>query len=171
MSWRNKNGQIKKTHAICVLKYKDTDSPVQKETLNLDKIKNKSWFILAHVEIWGWNKPLFFNYGNSFSLIRLPDSLKAGNFAQFNPALHDNQFDTHLPTPKSFSSSIFFMSTQCYLIFSAHARISHRHYDVRIIKRRFFNKNKDSFQSFHTLRTWFSSLHRPVSVRRSVTAY
>ena len=92
---------------MCVLNYKDTKSPVQKQTLNLDKTKYKSWFILAHLEIWRWNKPLFFNYGNSFSLIRLPDSLKAGNFAQFNPALHDNQFDTHLPTPKSFSSSIF----------------------------------------------------------------
>lgn len=157
---------MKKIHAMCVLNYKDTDSPIQKQTLNLDEIKNKSWFILAHLEIWGE-----INHFNSFSLVRLPDSLKAGNFAQFNPALHDNQFDTHLPTPKSFSSSLFFMSTQFYLIFSAHARISHRYYDVRIIKRRFFNNNRDSFQSFHTLRTWFSSLHRPVSVRRSVTAY
>ena len=157
---------MKKIHAMCVLNYKDTDSPIQKQTLNLDEIKNKSWFILAHLEIWDE-----INHFNSFSLVRLPDSLQAGNFAQFNPALHDNQFDTHLPTPKSFSSSLFFMSTQFYLIFSAHARISHRYYDVRIIKRRFFNKNRDSFQSFHTLRTWFSSLHRPVSVRRSVTAY
>ena len=157
---------MKKIHAMCVLNYKDTDSPIQEQTLNLDEIKNKSWFILAHLEIWDE-----INHFNSFSLVRLPDSLQAGNFAQFNPALHDNQFDTHLPTPKSFSSSLFFMSTQFYLIFSAHARISHRYYDVRIIKRRFFNNNRDSFQSFHTLRTWFSSLHRPVSVRRSVTAY
>ena len=88
---------------MCVLNYKDTDSPIQKQTLNLDEIKNKSWFILAHLEIWDE-----INHFNSFSLVRLPDSLQAGNFAQFNPALHDNQFDTHLPTPKSFSSSIFF---------------------------------------------------------------
>ena len=93
---------MKKIHAICVLNYEDTDSPVQKQTLNLDEIKNKSWFILAHLKIWDE-----INHFNSFSLVRLPDSLKAGNFAQFNPALLDNQFDTHLPTPKSFSSSIF----------------------------------------------------------------
>lgn len=37
---------------MCVLNYKDTESPVQKQTLKLDKIKNKSWFILAHLEIW-----------------------------------------------------------------------------------------------------------------------
>ena len=43
---------------MCVLNYKDTESPVQKQTLNLDKIKNKSWFILAHLEIYGKNKPL-----------------------------------------------------------------------------------------------------------------
>ena len=87
---------------MCVLNYKDTESPVQKQTLHLDKIKYKSWFILAHLEIWDE-----INHFNSFSLVRLPDSLKAGNFEQFNPALHDNQFDTRLPTPKSFSSSIF----------------------------------------------------------------
>ena len=34
--------KLKKIHAICVLNYKDTESPVQKQTLNLDKIKNKS---------------------------------------------------------------------------------------------------------------------------------
>ena len=50
--------KLKKYTRCVFLNYKDTESPVQKQTLNLDKIKNKSWFILAHLEICGKNKPL-----------------------------------------------------------------------------------------------------------------